>query len=49
MKIAGSVERKGAQTAIENLDLPLTVDEFVIKLNSLTNRELPHCSFMPGL
>lgn len=49
LRIAGSVETDTARKVIEDMELPLTVDEFLDKLHVLSNDGITKCPFMTGI
>lgn len=48
MRIAGSIEIETARKSIEEMELPITIEEFLVKFHKLSNEELSNCPLMPG-
>lgn len=47
-KIMGQQTREFAKMIIEGLDLPLTVDEFIVESREIFNELFPNCKVLPG-
>ncbi|KAI8425543.1 hypothetical protein MSG28_011369 [Choristoneura fumiferana] len=48
-KIMGQQTREFAKMIIEGLDLPLTVDEFIVESREIFNELFPNCKVLPGV
>lgn len=49
LKLNGTIETETARIAIEEMGLPLTIEEFLKKFHDYSDMQLPECPLMPGL
>lgn len=47
--LSGTIETESARIAIERMELPLTIEEFLKKFHENSDLQLPTCPLLPGL